>query len=379
MIKKSKKLNLTLVKQFAPYVATFIVILSLVFVGSTDKNKTGTSSLDIESLAGTNFNVTTDQLSEYYVVATLAESLNLSSVDAVSSTYVAASVMYETGQSSTEKLEKPTIVDTSNFERGVRTFSVADGETMDELIARSGIANLTSDQVRWSNNLKTTDLSAGTTLYLPSVAGIVYTVKDGDTVDSIAEKYNSSAELIISYNDLEKDSTLTTDTRLVLPDGSLPEKERPEYVAPTPRVTTTTSYAAYTYYGSSSTRQNIQILSGYNTSGFANGNPMAAGWCTWFAWGWRAVHGNPLPGGPTMGNANRWASAAAANGYTVDRNPSYGAVFQTSSGYYGHVGIVVGVNDDGSITVQEMNYTSRYVISQATIPASAVGNFYYIH
>ena len=64
----------------------------------------------------------------------------------------------------------------------------------------------------------------------------------------------------------------------------------------------------------------------------------------------------------------------------MDRTPEVGAVFQTSAGWYGHVGIVVGINNDGSIVVREMNYGYRaYVVTESTIPANIVGNFNYIH
>ena len=81
-----------------------------------------------------------------------------------------------------------------------------------------------------------------------------------------------------------------------------------------------------------------------------------------------------------LGNANAWARNAAARGYTVNRTPSAGAIFQTTSGWYGHVGYVEAVNSDGSIVVSEMNYNYRaYLVIRSTIPASSVGNFNYIH
>ena len=40
----------------------------------------------------------------------------------------------------------------------------------------------------------------------------------------------------------------------------------------------------------------------------------------------------------------------------VDHRPEVGAVFQTPAGYYGHVGIVERVNNDGSFYVSEMNW-----------------------
>ena len=65
----------------------------------------------------------------------------------------------------------------------------------------------------------------------------------------------------------------------------------------------------------------------------------------------------------------------------MDRTPAVGAVFQTSMGYYGHVGIVLAVNSDGSLKVREMNFDGRGIgtLTEGIIPASAVGSFNYIH
>ena len=122
-------------------------------------------------------------------------------------------------------------------------------------------------------------------------------------------------------------------------------------------------------FTASSTRQNIEVV-GYF---YGLGGPYAAGQCTQWAWYKR----QDLP--RMLGNANAWARNAAKYGYTVNRTPSAGAVIQTSAGWYGHVGYVESVNGDGSIVVTEMNYGVPYRVIRSTIPASAVGNFNYIH
>lgn len=331
----------------------------------------------MESLASNNFNsVSTDQLSEFYVVATLADSMKLASSDTVASNYVTVSVMKNTGQSSTDKIEKHTITDTSHLSRcGVNTYTVSDGETMESIAGKYGV---TTDQIRWSNKLKTTNVSPGQVLLIPGTAGIVYNVKSGDTLDSVASKYTSNSDEIVACNDLETNKTLAVGTNIVLPGGSLPANERPEYVAPARRPTISYSY---TYSGASNSRENLRIIAtGFYVS--SPGNPGVAGQCTWYAWYMRATDPRSLgtlPGG-TLGNANAWARSLGNAGFRVDRTPEVGAVFQTSGGsYYGHVGYVTAVNADGSITVREMNLGVAYRITESEIPANLVGNFNYIH
>ena len=189
------------------------------------------------------------------------------------------------------------------------------------------------------------------------------------TVEQIASTYGSSAAEIIALNDLET-TGLTAGTRILIKGGSLPEKERPEYVPPAPRRTVYT----YTTLGNTAARQDIQVL-GY----FYNlGGPYGRGQCTQWAW-YKRQSINPVPA--NWGNANTWAARAAAQGYTVVRGkPVAGAIFQNSSGWYGHVGFVESVNPDGSFVGSEMNYGYQpYRAIRSTIPAAAAANMNYIY
>ena len=360
MTKKSNKERFRKLKKALPYIIVGVVTISVAVIGSISKHNAG-ATLSLDAFARSDYKVSVDQLSELYVVADISDALGLASASDVASNFVVTTSMYDAGQTATGKLEKPTITNIT-VSRGVIEYTVKDGESMDAIASRYG---LTTDQIRWSNKLKTTDISGGDVLYLPSKAGIVYTVKDDDTIEGIADKYGSSVAEIITLNDLEV-SGISDGMRIVIAGGELPETERPEYVAPAPRVTT----YYYSYLGNTSERQDVTVL-GYF---YGLGGPYGAGQCTQWAWYKR----QDLPS--TLGNANTWASRAGAAGYAVDNTPSAGSVFQTSSGWYGHVGYVESVEPDGSIWVTEMNYNYRpYMVIRAKIPASAVGNFYYIH
>ena len=359
MTKKKTKSNAKGIRGVLPYFLTGIAILGVVFLGSIDKQNTDVN-LSLDTFAANDYNVSVDQLSELYVVADLSDALGLASASDVASNYVVTTTMYDSGQTSAGKLEKPNLTNIT-ASRGVIEYTVADGESMESIANKYGIS---TDDIRWSNGLKTTDVSAGTVLYIPSTSGIVYTVKSGDTVESIADKYGSNVEEIIALNDLEV-SGISEGARIIIKGGTLPEKERPEYVAPVVRRPTYT----YTYLGDTSERQNIIVL--YNRFYDAGGG-QCVNWAYYKRpdlldlYGW------------SLGNANTWAARATKS--VVNHTPAAGAIFQTSSGWYGHVGYVEAVNGDGSITVTEMNYGYvPYRLIQATIPADKVGNFNYIH
>lgn len=359
-----------MVGRIVPYLCAAALIFAVAKFGSDDKGGFGSSSLNMTAMATSN-SVSADQLSELYVVASLSSSFSLASTDSVSSNYVAASVLKEISQTSTDKIEKPGYVSVP-YSPGIENYVVQEGETMESIAAKLSAefrTQLTTDQIRWSNGLKTTDVAVGQALSIPKTAGIVYKVKSGDTPETLASRYGAQADRIISYNNLEE-SGLVADMSIVLPGGSLPLTERPEYVP----------VYTYSYYGSTSDRQDMRVV--YENVTYGYGNRMAWGQCTWYAWWWRATSPyslGPLPGALT-GDAKYWANNARALGMRVDNAPEVGAVFQTTSGWYGHVGVVLRVNDDGSLLVREMNYGYRAnVITESTIPANVVGNFSYIH
>lgn len=367
------------VGRFTPYLMVFLMIFGIAKLGTEQKAAASDSSLNMNTIKDNNYSVSADQLSELYVVASLSSSFDLASVDTVSSNYVTVSVMKEIGQTTSDRLDKT--LSFTGESTGVISYAVQEGDTIESIARKHGI---TVDQIRWSNGLKTAEVSTGQILALPSVAGVVYTVKAGESLESIAQRYGSSYDRIVARNDLET-GDIREGMQIVLPGGTPPETERPEYVPPrrgsTTRPSTSGSHYAYSYYGSTSDRQNVRVVSDPVNSNY--GNKFARGQCTWYAYWWRAT--NPRSQGKLpdnlRGNANVWAANARALGLRVDRNPEVGAVFQTPNGsYYGHVGVVLAINGDGSLLVREMNYGFRaYVITESIIPANIAGNFNYIH
>ena len=371
----------------------FAAIFCLMFFGSRNDSETVKAPI-VSGLEDSSFVITADQVSESYTAANISNSLALPSATLISENYVTVNSLYETtGTTETNSStlpEKQTIIDIGDTTRGIISYVVQEGDTVESLANRFGV---TKDQIRWSNGMKNENLTVGGTISIPSVAGIVYKVKNGDTLDSLAEKYGSDKEQIIAYNDLEN-SSLTTDAQIILPNGVLPEKERPEYVPPKPVYvaprTTTGTTPSYRSYGNSGIRRNIAEVGSYGYwAGVYNStrwqsNPGAFGNCTWFAWWWRRNNMGEdywLPTG-VLGNARAW-TATLGGRYHIGRTPSYGAVFQTTSGYYGHVGVVVGVVEGEYITIQEMNYAGPNGkfnhVYQSNISWSDAMNFNYIY
>ena len=351
--KKSSKTSSNPFLRVVGYVLSAAAVFGLVYFGSQNKTAKENGVPIMMAISDNNYSVSVDQLSELYIVAEIANNVSLSSSSYLNMDYISAVTQYSINQTASTRIEKTNIVDTSSLAKGVIEYEVGANESMESIAAAFG---LTTDQIRWSNGLKTTDISAGQTLYLPSVGGIVYTIKEGDTTASLASKYGSSAEEIEEKNNLAARGVIAG-TKIVIPNGVIPETERPEYVPPKP--VTTTYYAptiALSYSGS---------------------NPMPYGWCTWYAWQRRYELGRPLPTG--LGNARYWDNQLYGS-YSIDRNPAPGDVFVAEGGYYGHVGIVESVNNDGTITVSDMNGPQGWGrIATHVLSASEWGSYSFIH
>ncbi len=96
----------------------------------------------------------------------------------------------------------------------IQTYRVKSGDTLVTIAKHFGISMMT---LWWSNKLTSKDaLHVGQTLRVPPVNGVVVTVTESDTLDSLATKYNADPTDIIDLNGLE-DPTLVVGQVLVLP------------------------------------------------------------------------------------------------------------------------------------------------------------------
>ena len=302
------------------------------------------------------------------IAASVAAASNLAIAPNVAERAVSTRVQTQYAASDvTSSISKPTIVQLSTASRNITQYAVVEGDTVDSVAAKFGIS---TDTVKWANNLTANTLAAGSTIDVLPRDGIVYTVKAGDTVQSLADKYKADGSLITTYNDLEI-SGLTAGLKIVIPGAQLPTTERPGYVAPRAAMSTGGTY-----------------ITGYS-SGFSNGSTWfirkgtpnlgayAYGNCTAYAFDRRAELGRPI--GQRWGNAGSWATNARSAGFTVNRTPAAGAVIQDS----GHVAIVEEVLPNGDLRLSEMNARvsggGYNIVSGRILPAGQVGQYYYIH
>ena len=365
----------------AAYTGVFLLVMSMVAIGYQPPQQIDdgvASAVNARPAVLTQATLreqpSIDQLVATNVAAQIAERASLAVAPNLASLSISLSVESELAQTSTNNvITKPQIVQPTASDRKMRHHTAQAGETVGALAQQYGVS---AETIKWANNLSSDALEPGRQLEILPVNGVLYTVKNGDTVDSLASKYGASAESIILYNDLELNG-LSVGTRIIIPGGNLPNNERPGYVAPraTAPATNTTYRASYgAGFGGETWRIKVGTPM-YSGNGYAYGN------CTAYVYDRRVELGLRIDN--SLGNANTWASRAAANGYVVNGTPSVGAVIQDRSGYYGHVGIVEEIRPNGDLVISEMNaYVvggGFNIVSGRIISAGNVGAYAYIH
>jgi peptidoglycan DL-endopeptidase CwlO len=275
-----------------------------------------------------------DQVSSANIAETVALMTNQAETTAVTNQADSESTELATPPTTSNVVEKPQVVSTANFasNKDIKTYITVPGDTITSIAARFGI---TSDSIRWSNNLTGDIVKSGLSLVIPPVTGIVYTVQPGDTPTTLAAKFKADQGKITAFNDAEL-TGLKVGERILIPDGT---KAMP-----------VVSYASR--FGGTAT------YGGYNGYDY--------GYCTYWVAKLRAQAGNPVP--TNLGNAATWATRAAAMGLPTGTTPRVGAAVVTKTAGAGHVAYVTAVNADGSITVSEMNHSGWNRVDTRTIP-----------
>lgn len=241
-------------------------------------------------------------------------------------------------------LAMPQVVTTAgDASRSITSYTVIGGDTLSTIASKF---NITTNTIMWANNLTDANsLAPGQKLVILPITGLLYKVQAGDTAAALASTYNANAEQILSYNNAEVKG-LVPGEQIIIPDGTKPLPAAP--------VTQTVNRASV-----------VPQITRYAFSG----NAYAFGYCTWYVANRRSV--------PSYwGDARDWYYNAQASGFSVGSVPVAGAIAWTGAGAAGHVAYVESVSGS-SVTISEMNATAGWDrVDTRTVPASS---FRYIY
>ena len=95
-----------------------------------------------------------------------------------------------------------------------------EGETIDSIAEKF---NISVNTILWANKItnKSTNVVGRKIIILP-VSGVIHEVKRGDTTGEIAKKYKAKVEEIVSFNELENEGSIYIGDILIIPNGIIP-------------------------------------------------------------------------------------------------------------------------------------------------------------
>lgn len=283
---------------------------------------------------------------------------------------------------------------TQEFVNPLMSYVVKKDDTLD-IIARKYAVSV--DQIKTVNNIINPDLQIGDKLYITTMPGFVYTVKE-ETISLMvfANLYNIDKEELLRVNGQANE--LTPYNRweaifvpnktledayylsLLVRPQPLPEPQKVVVVS-VPKKNSTAKGKPVTVAKKSWKPVTVAKKSSTATTSwryvFTEKSGMAAGQCTYYA-AHKAKFAFPeiSPGvrfrGIT-GNANRWLWNAKASGFKTSATPSIGAIAvfkQWGARYYsaGHVAIVEDVDRENKrMKVTDMNFAGLWIVTSRWI------------
>lgn len=134
--------------------------------------------------------------------------------------------------------------------------TVQNGDTLASIAKKY---NTTVDVIKWANNLTSDNVTVGESLEIVPVSGITYKFQSGDTLASVATEYKSSVSEIEDWNLLNGSGTIQAGETIFIPNGVIPQ----------PKVQVYSSFASVTnpsyspYSGLSFTVNNTSPYSFY--------------------------------------------------------------------------------------------------------------------
>ncbi len=103
----------------------------------------------------------------------------------------------------------------------ISTYKVRRGDTIQKIAKSFGVSDAT---IRWANNIpRGGSIKEGDELVILPVSGVRHTVARGDTVSSIAKKYDGDPDDILVFNGLAINEKLEIGSIVIVPDGEASE------------------------------------------------------------------------------------------------------------------------------------------------------------
>lgn len=194
---------------------------------------------------------------------------------------------------------------------------------------------------------------------------IRHTIENGETLTKIAAIHKVNWQRIYDKNLLIKDpDQISVGDELVIPGAK--EKLKKRSIPVTIQLQEALPTSGRVVAAQPINTDPATAPTTLSSPGSSAGNTYYYGYCTYYAKSRRP----DLPN--NLGNADTWVVMAAAQGLATGSAPRAGAIGQQGM----HVVYIESVNNNGTVTVSEMNFNGWGVVSSRTVPAST---FMYIY
>ncbi|MEX2368913.1 MAG: M23 family metallopeptidase [Candidatus Paceibacterota bacterium] len=100
-------------------------------------------------------------------------------------------------------------------------YVVRAGDTLGEVAEMFGVSVNT---IVWANDISGSTISPDDVLVILPVSGVRHDVEDGDTLATLAKRYDSSVAEIRDYNELDKEDVLSIGAIIDIPGGKMPKQ-----------------------------------------------------------------------------------------------------------------------------------------------------------
>jgi surface antigen/LysM repeat protein len=222
----------------------------------------------------------------------------------------------------------------------IQVYTTQVGDTLSTIAEKY---NISTNTIKWANNLPSDSIKPGWYLKIPPVDGILLVIGSNTSGPDVAYKYGANLKKIIAYNGLEGPLDFEPGDVIMVPDGKMPTPAAPIKPKAAPK-------------GTAVVKEKLAP---------SKGHIFVAGQCTDYV-----ARKKYIPWG---GHAKHWIANSKAYGAVVDKNPEVGQIIVTSESRYGHVAFIESVSGD-MVTFSEWNYRKPFekTVRTLNVNSSAV-------
>ena len=116
------------------------------------------------------------------------------------------------------------LFDEETDSKDIIKYTVGKGETLSTIADKY---NISVETILLANELDSTKIQVGQELLILPVNGIIHMVEKGESVDIIAKKYGAKKDEIVSYNGLSLEGSIYIGDVLIIPNGKMPKQITP--------------------------------------------------------------------------------------------------------------------------------------------------------